>query len=455
MIHRNQKTGRENCAMEDVESRVIGKVMWRLIPFLIVCYFVAYLDRVNVGFAKLHMNQALGLSEAAFGLGAGLFFVGYFLFEVPSNIFLEKVGARIWIARIMITWGIVSAAFAFIPSISTATGIPTTGVFYSLRLLLGACEAGFFPGIIIYLTLWFPAVYRARVVSLFMLAIPISSIIGSPISGMLLNLTGWGLDGWQWLFILEALPSVLVGLGVLFYLTDFAREARWLQADEIAWLENVQATEKQNKEKVEHLSLFQSLTDIRILLCALVYFCLNAASYGVAFFLPTIIKGFGVSDTQTGLLAALPFVFGAIGMVLLGRHSDRTMERKGHVAAALLMAAVGIGLSGFISSPVIVMALLCFAQIGVSSVPPMFWPLPASFLTGASAAAGIAAINSLGNLSGFAGPFAMGYLKDLTGDFTVGLLLLAGCAVIGAAVVVSLRIDAKREQSSGELALAQ
>src|SRR5258708_31092110 len=390
--------------MDDVEKRVIGKVMRRLIPFLILCYFVAYLDRVNVSFAKLHMNQALGFSEAAFGLGAGLFFIAYFLFEVPSNIFLERVGARLWIARIMISWGIVSAAFAFIPSIAGATGISNEVVFYTLRLLLGACEAGFFPGIIFYLTLWFPAVYRARVVSLFMLAIPISSIVGAPISGLLLNVTGLGLEGWQWLFILEALPSILVGFGVLVYLTDFPRQARWLQKDEIAWLETVQATEKRNKEKVEHLSLFQALTDIRILLCALVYFCLNAASYGVAFFLPTIIKDFGVSDTQTGLLAALPFIFGGIGMVLLGRHSDRTMERKGHVAVALLMAAIGIGLSGLVSNPILIMALLCFAQIGISAVPPMFWPLPASFLTGASAAAGIAAINSLGNLSGFAAP---------------------------------------------------
>jgi MFS transporter, ACS family, tartrate transporter len=448
----NDETG--GCAMDDIEKRVIGKVMTRLIPFLIVCYFVAYLDRVNVGFAKLHMNQALGLSEAAFGLGAGLFFIGYFLFEVPSNLFLEKVGARVWIARIMITWGVVSAAFAFIPQISSTTGIPTTGVFYFLRLLLGACEAGFFPGIIFYLTLWFPAVYRARVISLFMLAIPISSIIGSPISGLLLGVTGWGLEGWQWLFILEALPSVLVGIGVLVYLTDFPRQARWLQPNEIAWLENVQATEKRNKEKVEHLSLWQALTDVRILLCALVYFCLNAASYGVAFFLPTIIKNFGVSDTQTGLLAALPFVFGAIGMVLLGRHSDRTMERKGHVAVALVMAAIGVGLAGVISNPVVIMALLCFAQVGISAVPPMFWPLPASFLTGASAAAGIAAINSLGNLSGFAGPYAMGYLKDLTGNFTAGLLLLAGCALAGAVVVVLLRIDARREQLSDNVANA-
>jgi MFS transporter, ACS family, tartrate transporter len=441
--------------MDNVEQRVIGKVMRRLIPFLILCYFVAYLDRVNVSFAKLHMNQALGFSEAAFGLGAGLFFIAYFLFEVPSNIFLERVGARVWIARIMISWGIVSAAFAFIPSISSATGLANDTVFYTLRLLLGACEAGFFPGIIFYLTLWFPAVYRARVISFFMLAIPISSIVGAPISGLLLNISGFGLAGWQWLFIIEAMPSVLVGFGVLFYLTDFPRQANWLQQDEIEWLEGVQAAEKRNKEKVEHLSLFQALTDIRILMCALVYFCLNAASYGVAFFLPTIIKGFGVSDTQTGLLAALPFVFGGIGMVLLGRHSDKTMERKGHVAAALLMSAIGIGVSGLVSNPVVIMALLCFAQIGVSSVPPMFWPLPASFLTGASAAAGIAAINSLGNLSGFAGPYAMGYLKDMTGSFTTGLLLLAGCALLGAAVVMSLRIDVKREQViGGDVALA-
>src|SRR6201994_1932398 len=441
-------------AMDDVEKRVIGKVMRRLIPFLIMCYFVAYLDRVNVSFAKLHMDQALGFSEAAFGLGAGLFFIAYFLFEVPSNLFLERVGARVWIARIMISWGIVSAAFAFIPSIAGATGISNEGGFYTLRLLLGACEAGFFPGIIFYLTLWFPAVYRARVISYFMLAIPISSIVGSPISGMLLNLSGLGLDGWQWLFILEALPSILVGLAVLFYLTDFPRQARWLQPDEIAWLENVQATEKRNKEKIEHLSLFQALTDIRILACALVYFCLNAAGYGVAFFLPTIIKGFGVSDTQTGLIAALPFIFGAVGMVVFGRHSDRTMERKGHVAVALLMGAVGIGLSTVVSSPVIIMALLCFAQIGVSAVPPMFWPLPSSFLTGASAAAGIAAINSLGNLSGFAGPYAMGYLKDMTGNFTAGLLLLAGCALLGAIVVALLPIDVRREQMSGDPILA-
>ncbi|MCC8942418.1 MFS transporter [Bradyrhizobium sp. CCBAU 51753] len=439
---------------DDVEKRAIGKMMRRLIPFLILCYFVAYLDRVNVGFAKLHMNTALGLSEAAYGLGAGLFFVGYFFFEVPSNILLERFGARRWIARIMISWGIVSAAFAFIPSMSAATGLSNEWIFYFLRLLLGACEAGFFPGIIFYLTLWFPSVYRARVISLFMLAIPISSIIGSPISGLLLNLSGLGLHGWQWLFVLEALPSVLVGFAVLILLPDFPRQAHWLRPDEIKWIQTTLDFERQQTEAVEHISVLQSLTDSRVLACALVYFCLNAASYGVAFFLPTIIKAFGVTDTQTGLIAALPFIFGAIGMVLLGRHSDQTGERRYHVAAALTLAAVGIGLAGLVSSPVLIVALLCLAQIGVSSVPPMFWPMPASILTGASAAAGIAAINSLGNLSGFAGPFAMGYLKDLTGGFTAGLLLLAVIGLIGALVTIRLRIDPVLERSARQPVLA-
>src|SRR5258706_13995870 len=264
--------------MHAVEVRTIAKVAKRLVPFLIVCYFAAYPDRVNVGFAGLTMNQDLGLSQTAFGFGAGIFFIAYFIFEVPSNLFLERFGARKWIARIMLSWGILSGAMAFIPAIARATGLGNENSFYLVRALLGAAEAGFFPGIIFYLTLWFPAVYRARVISFFMLAIPISSIVGAPISGMLLNVSGWGLEGWQWLFIIEALPSVLVGLVVLFYLTDFPRQARWLQQDEIAWLENVQATEKRNKEKVEHLSLFQVLTDTRILLCALVYLCLNAAS---------------------------------------------------------------------------------------------------------------------------------------------------------------------------------
>ena len=431
--------------MDAIEKRTISKVMWRLMPFLVVCYFVAYLDRVNVGFAKLQMNAALGLSEAAYGLGAGLFFISYFLLEVPSNLALDRFGARLWIARIMLSWGIISALFAFIGPIASTLGVSHEAVFYTLRFLLGVAEAGFFPGIIYYLTLWFPSVYRARVVALFMLAIPFSSIIGAPISGALLNLSGWGLDGWQWLFILEALPSILMAFGVVFYLTDRPAHAGWLGEEERDWLETRLAEERQKKEAVEHLSIGKAMADLRVLACSVVYFCLNAASYGVAFFLPTIVKGFGVSNFETGLLSALPFVFGAVGMVLLGRNSDRTLKRREHVCFALVLAAIGVGGAGLVSAPVLVLGLLCLGQIGVSATPPLLWPIPSAFLTGTSAAAGIAAINSIGNLSGFAGPYMMGYLKDVTGDFTAGLLLLGGCALVGAVTVMGLRTDARLE----------
>src|SRR3954451_14853592 len=434
--------------MSEIEKRTIGKVMRRLIPFLILCYFVAYLDRVNVGFAKLEMNAALGLSDAAYGLGAGLFFIAYFLLEVPSNLALDRFGARRWIARIMISWGIISSLFAFIGPISAATGISTPSVFYILRFLLGIAEAGFFPGIIFYLTLWFPSVYRARVVALFMLAIPFSSIIGAPISGALLSITGAGLDGWQWLFILEAVPSILMGFGVIFYLTDRPAHATWLDGDEKVWLETRLEAESNKKKAAEHLSIGKAMTDPRVLACSFVYFCLNAASYGVAFFLPTIVKGFGVSNFQTGLLTALPFVFGAIGMVLLGRSSDRTLKRREHVCFAMILAAVGVAGAGLVSSPVLVLGLLCLSQIGVSATPPLLWPIPSAFLTGTSAAAGIAAINAIGNLSGFAGPYLMGYLRDATGDFTAGLLVLGGCALVGGLVALTLRVSTHLETAA-------
>ncbi len=442
--------------MEAIEKRTISKVMWRLMPFLVVCYFVAYLDRVNVGFAKLQMNAALGLSEAAYGLGAGLFFISYFFLEVPSNLALDRFGARLWIARIMLSWGIISGLFAFTAPIASWLGVSNEAVFYTLRFLLGAAEAGFFPGIIFYLTLWFPSVYRARVVAFFMLAIPFSSIIGAPISGALLNITGYGLEGWQWLFIIEAMPSVLMAFGVVFYLTDRPAQATWLGEDERTWLETRLAEERQKKEAVEHLSIGKAMSDPRVLACSLVYFCLNAASYGVAFFLPTIVKGFGVSNFQTGLLSALPFVFGAVGMVLLGRNSDRTLKRREHVCFALVLAAVGVAGAGLVSAPVLVLGLLCLGQIGVSATPPLLWPIPSAFLTGTSAAAGIAAINSIGNLSGFAGPYMMGYLKDTTGDFTAGLLVLGGCALVGAVTVMLLRTDSRLEaaEAGGRQAMA-
>lgn len=427
--------------MAEIESATIRKVMWRLMPFLFVCYFVAYLDRVNVGFAKLQMNAALGLSEAAYGFGAGLFFLSYFLLEVPSNLALDRFGARLWIARIMLSWGVISGLFAFIRPISSATGISNEWVFFSLRFLLGIAEAGFFPGIIFYLTLWFPSVYRARVVALFMLAIPFSSILGAPVSGALLNVTGAGLDGWQWLFILEAVPSILMALGVIFYLTDRPAMATWLTHDEKSWLEARLAAEHEQKAHAGHVSITRAMSDPRVLACSFVYFCLNAASYGVAFFLPTIVKGFGVSNFQTGLLSALPFVFGAVGMVLLGRNSDRTLKRREHVFFAMILAAVGVAGAALVSEPVLVLGLLCLSQIGVSATPPLLWPIPSAFLTGTSAAAGIAAINAIGNLSGFAGPYVMGYLKDATGNFSAGLLVLAGCTLAGGLVALTLKVS--------------
>ncbi|MBL6457072.1 MFS transporter [Belnapia sp. T6] len=424
------------------------KVMWRLMPFLFVCYFVAYLDRVNVGFAKLQMNAALGLSEAAYGLGAGLFFISYFLLEVPSNLALDKFGARLWIARIMFSWGIISGMFAFIQPIAGATGLSNEWVFYLLRFALGIAEAGFFPGIIFYLTLWFPSVYRARVVALFMLAIPFSSIVGAPVSGALLNLHGGGLEGWQWLFVLEAIPSILMAVGVIFYLTDRPADASWLAGDERGWLEQRLEEESRHKAAAEHWGIGKALSDPRILACAFVYFCLNAASYGVAFFLPTIVKGFGVSNFQTGLLAALPFVFGAIGMVLLGRNSDRTLKRREHVCFAMILAAVGVAGAGLVSTPVMVLGLLCLSQIGVSATPPLLWPIPSAMLTGSAAAAGIAAINAIGNLSGFAGPYLMGYLRDATGDFTAGLLVLGGVTLVGGLVALTLKVGQGMETAA-------
>ena len=434
-------------ATSPIETQTIKKVMWRLMPFLFICYFVAYLDRVNVGFAKLQMNAALGMTDSAFGLGAGLFFIAYFLLEVPSNLALAKFGARLWIARIMLSWGIISGLFAFIQPISNATGIAPEWVFYILRFLLGIAEAGFFPGIIFFLTLWFPSVYRSRVVAMFMLAIPFSSIVGAPLSGALLNVTGGGLDGWQWLFIIEAIPSILMAIAVVFYLTDRPEQATWLASDEKSWLTARIASETGRKQAASHMSIGQAITNGRVMLCAFMYFCLNAASYGVAFFLPTIVKNFGASNFQTGLLAALPFCFGAVGMVLMSRNSDRTLARRAHVIAAMVLAGVGLIGAGLSSTPAMILGLLCLSQIGVSAMPPLFWPIPGAFLTGASAAAGIAAINSIGNLSGFFGPYVMGYLKDYTGNFTLGLILLGVTTLAGGAATLLVQVDPHLERT--------
>jgi MFS transporter, ACS family, tartrate transporter len=423
--------------MHAIEIRTIAKVSRRLVPFLIICYFVAYLDRVNVGFAALTMNQDLGLSQTAFGFGAGIFFIAYFIFEVPSNLLLERFGARKWIARIMLSWGILSGAMAFIPAIARATGLGSEYSFYLLRVLLGVAEAGFFPGIIFYLTLWFPAEYRARIVGYFMAAIPLSTVIGAPISGALLYLHGGlGLAGWQWLFIIESVPAIILSGVVFFYLTDRPADASWLAPDERAWLAERLALEQRQRQAVHDYSVMQALLNPRVLGLSLVYFGAVATNYGLSFFLPQIVKAFGLTTFLTTLVSAAPYAVGLIGMVWWGRRSDRVVERRFHTAFPLFIAAAGIAISTMFDDPTLKMISLCVAGFGIFANLPVFWTLPTAFLSGAAAACGIAVINSVGNLAGFAGPFAMGWIKDHTGSYTGGLLLLAALGFIAMGIVL-------------------
>jgi ACS family tartrate transporter-like MFS transporter len=438
--------------MQNSEAGAIGKISARLIPFLIVCYFIAYLDRVNVGFAALTMNKALGLTATMFGFGAGIFFFTYFLFEVPSNLFLDRFGARKWIARIMVSWGVCSGAMAFIPQIAHATGLGTDTVFYSIRALLGFAEAGFFPGIIFFLTLWFPAAYRGRIVGSFMAAIPASSAIGAPISGLILGMNGiGGLDGWQWLFIIEAAPAVLLGFVTYFYLTDRPADAHWLAADERTWLSDRLDAERRQREAVHNLSVWEAMLNPRVWALALVYFGTVACNYGVGFWLPQIIKAFGLSNAMTGWVTAIPYAIGAVFMVWYGYHSDATGERKGHTAIALLIAAAGIAGSTLTGNPTLTIIAFTIGACGVFGSLPVFWTLPTAVLSGTAAAAGIAVINSIGNLAGFAGPYAMGWIKDATGSFTGGLLLIAALAVAAMVIVLVLSHDPALEKTPAAL----
>ena len=431
----------------DLEARTIARVTTRLVPFLIICYFIAYLDRVNVGFAGLTMKQDLSLTETQYGIGAGIFFLSYFIFEVPSNLFLERFGARKWIARIMFSWGLLSGLMAFIPQISAATGFSTTSVFYTIRVLLGIAEAGFFPGIIFYLTLWFPSLYRGRIIGYFMAAIPLSSVIGSPLSGQLLNLNGMvGLTGWQWLFIIEAVPALVLAVVVFFYLTDRPAEAAWLAPDQRAWLARRLDAENQARTTAKHYSTLQALGDTRVLLLAFVYFGAVASNYSLGFFLPQIVRDFGLSFGMTGVVTAIPYVAGVIGMVYWGVHSDRTGERREHTALAALVAGGGIAAATLIDDPTGKMVAFTISGFGVFGMLPVFWTLPTTFLTGTAAAGGIAIINSIGNLSGFAGPFVMGKMKDATGSYSVGLLAVAATVFLSMLVALSLQHDSSLEK---------
>lgn len=406
------------------EQLVVTKAAQHLLPFLFLLYIVAYLDRINISFAALHMNQDIGLSHAAYGLGAGLFFIGYFLFEIPSNLILARVGPRFWITRIMVTWGLVSMAMA---------GVEGERSFYLLRFLLGVAEAGFFPGIILYLTYWFPPTFRARIIALFMTATAVAGLVGSPLSGTLLMLHGWlGLKGWQWLFLFEGLPAVVLGVIVWFTLPDRPQHARWLTPTERETLSRSlnQACEHPQPHR-PHSTVTALLSPIAWRL-GLTYLALVIGMYGVGMWLPQILKGATqMGDLEIGLLAAVPYLAAAIGMVWIGRHSDRQGERRIHTTLSLLAASAGVAAAATTDSLPLSLFTLSLAVIGIWSALGPFWAMATSFLSGPAAAAGIALINSIGNLGGFLGPYLMGWLKETTTHYTAGLAALAVTLAVG------------------------
>lgn len=427
----------DTITQDDLGRRVVSKVARRLVPFMCLAYFVNYLDRTNIGFAQLTMSDDLELTATMFGLASGLFFVGYLLFEVPSNLALHRFGARRWIARIMVSWGIVAAAMAFVQS---------AGWLYALRVLLGIAEAGFFPGMILYLTFWFPRRERARITSWFLVAIPLSAAIGSPLSGAILQYAdGWfGLDGWRVMFLLEGLPAVLLGVMAWFYLTDRPEDASWLDDDEREWLVAEMAKEHTEVSHAHGWSLKRSLTSPRVLALAFVYFGVVYGLYALSFFLPTIVAGFSESFGtdfslfQTGLIVSVPFVVGGIAMVWWGRHSDRTGERVWHTALPAILGGLAIPVALYLGSPFLVMAAVTVTSVGIFAALPVFWSLPSAFLTGAAAAAGIALINSLGNLAGFVAPYLTGIVVDATGNAQVGMWFVGGLMVLAGVVVVAV-----------------
>lgn len=418
-------------------AAVYNKITRRLIPFLILCYFFAYLDRVNVGFAKLHMQDALSFSDTVYGVGAGIFFIGYFLFELPSNLLMQRFGPRFWIARIMISWAILSALMIFVKT-------PTQ--FYVLRFLLGVAEAGFFPGIVFYLTLWFPSWRSARTLGLFILVTPLSTIIGSPLSGFILKAFEGveGLHNWQWLFVVEAIPSFLLAFVVLRYLDNDVKSACWLSDEEKQVVSDDLESDRQRSLKANAGKPPQNLKMMfrngYVWLLALIFFSFNIGYYGINFWLPSIIKSSGVSDDfHIGLLAALPYVFGAIFMVWNSRHSDLHCERRWHIAIPAILGAVGLTLSAYCSgSTVWMMAWICLAMSGTLALIPTYISLPGTLLSGTAAAAGIALVNSVGNLAGFFGPTVLGWLKDNTGSTNVGLYILAAFLLLCAPLMFLL-----------------
>ena len=425
------------------QQRILSKVLWRIVPFLLLCYVVAYLDRVNVGVASLAMNHDLGISPVEFGWSAGLFFFGYFLAEVPSNLALQALGARKWITRILITWGLISAATAFVVGPAS---------FGAMRFLLGLGEAGFTPGVFLYFTYWFPARARGTATAAFLLGIPIANIVGAPISSSLLVLDGAaGLHGWQWLLILEGLPAILLGFVCFFTLTDKPEQAKWLSSEERAWLGEVLAAERQAIAAKHSSRLQDAFTNWRVLVCAAVNFCAIIGSVGLGLWMPQIIKGLGFGVVAVGFIAAIPYVCGAITMTLWARLSDRGGDRSWFVASALFVGAVALVVCGYAtSSALISIAALCGAVIGIMCYQSTFWPIPSSFLTGSAAAGGLAIIVSIGNLGGFVGPYLIGVIRQSTDSFSWALISVAACLTLAAILIRVVGVTLQRPVGTAE-----
>jgi ACS family tartrate transporter-like MFS transporter len=411
-----------------IERRTIAKVSWRLLPLVALAYCIAYIDRSNISFAALTMNKDLGFSAYIYGWGAGIFFFGYFLFEIPSNLILEKVGARIWIARIMITWGIISGLTALV------TG---TTSFLIIRFLLGAAEAGFFPGMILYFTYWFPAEYRGRVISTLFIAQPVANAVASIASAAILEMDGvLGVKGWQWIFIIEAVPAILLGLVILRVMTDRPGRAEWLAPEERDWLQSRIDGESRQIESAGRMTLMRALADPRVVALSMIYLMSVTANYGIVFFMPQIIKGIGLSNMMTGLLSSLPYIVGTVGLLAWGWSSDRHNERRWHLIAASTVGALGLAFAAWSGASYWALLGMSAATVGIYGSRAAFWPMPSIFLTGTAAAGAIALINAVGNLGGYVGPFVVGWIRDSTKSFEAGLYFLAACSLMAAVITL-------------------
>ncbi len=422
------------------QDALFRKLLWRLVPFLFFAYVISSLDRINVGIASLTMAKDIGLGAAALGLGFGIFSAGYVCCEIPSNLALHRFGARIWIARIMITWGLVSMGTFLVTNAYN---------FYAARFILGVAEAGFVPGIVYYLTLWFPAVWRAKAMVAFLVAIPITGVIGSPISGALLGMEGiWNLHGWQWLFIIEGLPAIVLGVMCLFVLTDRPEQAKWLSAEERGWLQGVLAREGEAMERRQRFSVMQVLTNGRVITLSAVNFCYIVGNQGIGIWIPQVVKGFGLTNLEVGFVTAIPFLCGSIGMILWARHSDRAQERTWHVVGAGLVAAAALAASAAFASPVLSLIALTIGVTGIYGFFGTFWAIPPSFLTGRAAAAGIAMIISIGNCGGLVGPSVVGWTRELTGSFTLGFVAMSCFFVVASLLIIALHFVARIREVS-------